>query len=125
MVHYFGGVRGCDDCALLNENIDELIAGVRVLDNKFSVKSAKKFYRNMTIVKERSWHAYEENEEELYKLANASMQIAYKKAKKLTGRLSEDKRKELINGIIDDLNKANDALLEYKRLCNMNENGGE
>lgn len=109
----------------LNENIDELIAGVRVLDNKFSVKGAKKFYRNMTIVKERLWHAYEENEEGLYKLANSSMQIAYKSAKKLTGRVSEDKRKELINGIIDELNKANDALLEYKRLCNMNENGGE
>lgn len=109
----------------LNENIDELLASVRVLDNKFSAKGAKKFYRNMTIVKERLWHAYEENEEELYKLANASMQIAYKSAKKLTGRVSEDKRKDLINGIIEELNKANDALLEYKRLCNMNENGGE
>lgn len=108
----------------LNENIDELLAGVRVLDNKYSIKGAKKLYRNMAIVKERLWHAYEENEEQLYKIANNSMQKAYKDMKKLTVRRDEADRKEIINRLIDELNKSNDSLLEYKRLCNMNENGG-
>ena len=108
----------------LNENIDELLASVRVLDNKYSVKSAKKLYRNMALVKERLWHAYEENEEQLYKIANNSMQKTYKDMKKLTVRRDEAERKEIIDSIIDELSKANDSLLEYKRLCNMNENGG-
>ncbi|MGN1227981.1 MAG: hypothetical protein ACI4TX_05010 [Christensenellales bacterium] len=102
----------------LTENIDELSSNMRILDNKFSKKLARKIFRDLALVKERCTMSFEENEEQLYGLASKELQKAYKSVRKLAfTNLKEEQRKTIIANVIKDLTNANDALLEYKRIC--------
>ncbi|MBQ8749474.1 MAG: hypothetical protein IJZ29_03290 [Clostridia bacterium] len=104
--------------ASITENIEELIKDINSLEKKYTNKLAVKFYKDITIIKERCWHEYEQNEEQLYGIADRHLQNAYKQMRKiLMKKETVEERQEMIALIKNELTSANDALLEYKRIC--------
>ena len=102
----------------LSENISDLSAEVKLLEQKFTRKKCMKLLRSLTIVKERCWQDYLENGEQLYKIASTNLDKATKIIKKIT--FSKNKKENIQNSLnkaIEHLDTASDALLEYKRIC--------
>lgn len=102
----------------LYENIEEIIQDVKELKLKYTGKLSRKVFRNLAILKERCYKEWESNEEHLYAQASKALQIAYKSARRLImKKLNHTQKIEVLDKILEELNVANDALLEFKRVC--------